>query len=296
MNNGNNSPSAIGLGCVTFGREIDKNASFEMMNFAASAGISLFDTSPSYANGFSEEIVGSWLSNYPSNSRKIAVSTKIQPPFDRGSISESVDQSLRRLKINTIDILFLHRWDVTVETPATLKFLDDLLKSGKVRMLGASNFNTSQLERIIGLQKKHGLYTLKFLQNNNNLVIRDVNLQLEKFCLSNDIKIITYSPLGAGFLTGKYKSGVKEGTRFSVIKGHQDIYFNETSFKRLEQLENLSFRTGYKASYLALAWALHRPNIASVLVGGRTTEQLEQALSALDFNNADILNELELIN
>jgi aryl-alcohol dehydrogenase-like predicted oxidoreductase len=295
MNNSNKSPSAIGLGCVTFGREIDKNASFQMMNFAASAGITLFDTSPSYAKGLSEEIVGSWLSKYPSISRKIAVSTKIQPPFDPGNISESVDQSLRRLKINTIDILFLHRWDVAVETPATLKSLDDLQKSGKVRMLGASNFNINQLERIIELQKIYGFHTLKFLQNNNNLVIRDVNRELENFCQSNDIKIITYSPLGAGFLTGKYKSGVKEGSRFSVIKGHQDIYFNETSFKKLDKLEELSIRTGYKPLYLALAWALHRPNIASVLVGGRTTEQLEQALSALHFNNANILNELELI-
>lgn len=295
MDNDHKSLSAIGLGCVTFGREIDKNASFQMMNFAASAGMTLFDTSPSYGKGFSEEIVGSWLSDHPLNCDKISVSTKIQPPFDRTNISNSLDQSLRRLKKNTIDILFLHRWDAAVETPATLKSLDDLQKSGKVRMLGASNFNISQLERIIGLQKKRGFHTLKFLQNNNNLVIRDVNPELEKFCLSNDIKIITYSPLGAGFLTGKYKSGVKEGTRFSVIKGHQDIYFNETSFKRLDQLQDLSFRTGYKAFYLALAWALHRPNIASVLVGGRTTEQLEQALSALNFNNEDILNELELI-
>jgi len=295
MHNDNKSVSAIGLGCVTFGREIDQDTSFEMMNYAASAGITLFDTSPSYGEGVSEEIVGSWLSRHPLNCHKISVSTKIQPPFDPSNILDSVDQSLRRLKMNKIDIVFLHRWDAAVETLATLKSLDDLRKSGKVGMLGASNFSIDQLETIIGLQKKHGFHTLKFLQNNNNLVIRDINPDLEKFCLNNDIKIITYSPLGAGFLTGKYKGGVKEGTRFSVIKGHQDIYFNETSFKRLEQLQNLSFRTGYKPFYLALAWALHRPNIASVLVGGRTTEQLEQAMSALNFNNADILNELELI-
>ena len=106
MHNDNKSVSAIGLGCVTFGREIDQDTSFEMMNYAASAGITLFDTSPSYGEGVSEEIVGSWLSRQPLNCHKISVSTKIQPPFDPSNILDSVDQSLRRLKMNKIDIVF----------------------------------------------------------------------------------------------------------------------------------------------------------------------------------------------
>ena len=291
----NKSLSAIGLGCVTFGREIDQPASFEMMDFAATVGITFFDTAPSYGQGSSEEIIGSWLSNRSSISSKITVSTKIQPPFDPENILASVNQSLHRLQRDSIDLLFLHRWDPAVETVATLKTLDHLLRSGKVNMLGASNFNVKQLGRVIRLQEAYGFKAFQFLQNNNNIVIRDINAALEKFCLSNNIKVITYSPLGAGFLTGKYKNEVKEGTRFSVVRGHQDIYFNETSFKRFDQLQQISLRGGYKPSYLALAWALHRPNIASVLVGGRTVEQLQQALVAQDFNNKDILNELELI-
>jgi aryl-alcohol dehydrogenase-like predicted oxidoreductase len=111
-------------------------------------------------------------------------------------------------------------------------------------------------------------------------------------CVDHDIKIVTYSPLGAGFLTGKYSNGVGSNTRFSLIKGHQDIYFNETSFERLNQLQKVSALTGYSTSHLALAWALHQPHVTSVLVGGRSREQLAQALSALTFYNLDIFNEL----
>jgi 1-deoxyxylulose-5-phosphate synthase len=107
--------------------------------------------------------------------------------------------------------------------------------------------------------------------------------------------MVTYSPFGAGFLTGKYKKGVKEGTRFSLIKGHQDIYFNEVSFQRFKKLQRISDLTGYSTSHLALVWALHQPHITSVLVGGRSRKQLDQALSAYDFNVPDIFNELELI-
>jgi aryl-alcohol dehydrogenase-like predicted oxidoreductase len=163
---------------------------------------------------------------------------------------------------------------------------------GKVKMLGVSNFNAEQLGKVIQLQKDNGFDLLKSIQNNNNFAVRDINEAIVQMCLDYDIKIVTYSPLGAGFLTGKYKNGVESNTRFSLVKGHQDIYFNESSFQRLNQLQKVSAHMGHSTSHLALTWALHQPHITSVLVGGRSKDQLKQAFSALSFYDLDILNEL----
>jgi aryl-alcohol dehydrogenase-like predicted oxidoreductase len=287
--------SPIGLGCVTFGREIDRETAFQMMDYALEHGITLFDTAASYGSGASEEIVGTWLRKNSPDSGNIIIATKVKPPYTRENILDSIYQSLNRLQLETIDVLFLHSWDQTVETSAALYVLNDLVIRGKVKALGVSNFNAKQLREVIKLQKVHGYSLFQFLQNNNNVAIRDVDTDIEQVCFSNNIKIVTYSPLGAGFLTGKYKNGIHASTRFDLVRGHQEIYFNEASLSRLERLEELSFRTSYPITLLALAWALHRPNIACVLIGGRSSKHLQQAFEAAAFNNAEIFNQLESI-
>ncbi|HUZ58839.1 MAG TPA: aldo/keto reductase [Hanamia sp.] len=286
--------SAIGLGCVTFGREINQSASFELLDFAIEHGVTFIDTAPSYGFGASEEIVGAWLSDRFPTHKGILIATKIQPPYEPKHILDSVTQSLKRLKVDCIDILYLHRWDSTIETPNALKAFDDLIKAGKIRMIGASNINAKQLNDMLTIQVDHGFECLKSVQNNNNFAVSDISKEIVQICVDHDIKIVTYSPLGAGFLTGKYKNGVDEGTRFSLVKEHQDIYFNETSFQRFCKLQEVSALTGYPTSYLALVWALHQAHITSVLVGGRSREQLEKAFLAFAFYESDIFNELEL--
>ena len=288
----NKSFSSIGLGCVTFGREIDQQASFSLMDYAVENGITFFDTAAAYGDGASEKIIGSWIADRRPVSDSILIATKILPPYKAKAIKESVNQSLKRLGTDVIDLLYLHRWDAAIEGIEALSTFNDLVKAGKIKMLAASNFNTAQLERIIHLQKKNGFDLFRSIQNNNNFAVRDITKEIVQICVDDDIKIVTYSPLGAGFLTGKYKNGVGGNTRFSLIKGHQDIYFNESSFQRFDQLQKVSALTGYTTSHLALAWALHQPDVTSVLVGGRSREQLEQALSALTFYDLDIFNEL----
>jgi aryl-alcohol dehydrogenase-like predicted oxidoreductase len=288
----NKSFSSIGLGCVTFGREIDQQASYSLMDYAVEKGITFFDTASAYGDGASEKIIGSWMADRHSASDSILVSTKVLPPYTPKKIIGSVDQSLKRLGTDAIDLLYLHRWDATIEDIDALQAFNDLIKMGKIKMLGVSNFNAEQIGKIIRLQKEYGFSLFRTIQNNNNFAVRDINKEVEQTCVDHDIKIVTYSPLGAGFLTGKYKNGVEDNTRFSLIKGHQDIYFNETSFQRLNKLQKVSAHTGYSSSHLALAWALHQPHVTSVLVGGRSREQLEQAFSALAFYDPDIFNEL----
>jgi 1-deoxyxylulose-5-phosphate synthase len=264
----------IGLGCVTLGREIDEAASFALLDQAFARGVTHFDTASAYGSGASETILGKWLA-----SRKpegITIATKILPPYDRIDITDS----LRRLGVEQIDLLYLHQWHETaLQAGAVLEKLP-------VKRFGASNVTLEQL-RALGLR-------FRVIQNNHNLAVSEVNDELRDYCATNDIAIVTYSPLGAGFLTGKHQNGVQAGSRFEIIPGHQQVYFHEAAYQRLARLEAIAKRTGHSQAHLALAWALHQPGIACTLIGGRTSAHVDQAFAALDFDDAAVLSELTL--
>lgn len=284
--------SPISLGCVTFGREIDQTAAFALMDHAQSRGVVFFDTAAAYANGASEQIVGAWLADRRPASGSCVVGTKVRPPFTAAAIAGSVEQSLRRLGVDTLDVLFLHLWDPTAETPAALAALDRLIRGGLVRVIGASNFTAPQLERTLRLQADLGLARFQAVQNNHNLAVREVDGPLHELCEAEGVAIITYSPLGAGFLTGKHRNGAAPGSRFALVPGHQDIYFHETASRRLAHLQAVAARTGHAPEKLALAWALHQPGVASVLIGGRKAGHLDQAFAALELDEPELLAEL----
>jgi aryl-alcohol dehydrogenase-like predicted oxidoreductase len=252
--------SKIGLGCVTFGREINKDDSFALMDYAYAHGIRHFDTAAAYSSGASEQIVGQWLtSRRPSD---ITIATKLLPPFT------NIDASLQRL--SRIDILYLHRWDEKIPVEIFEKGIK----------IGASNFTAAQVKGL----------PFQYIQNNHNLAVSDLTDELKNHCIENNIKIVTYSPLGAGFLTGKHAQGVQPGSRFDIMPGHQQVYFNGHAQQRLKKLQEVSDRTGHSMVHLALAWALHQP-VTTVLIGGRTPAHLDQALEALSFNDS-VLEEL----
>lgn len=268
--------SQIGLGCVTLGREIDEAASYVLLDHALARGVRLFDTAAAYGQGASESILGRWLaSRRPSG---ISIATKILPPYDRIDISAS----MQRLGVDQIDLLYLHQWhdSVLAAGPA----LDELVASSKVKALGLSNVTLEQLQAA-GPR-------FSVVQNNHNLAVSDVSDALREYCVAHGIAIVTYSPLGAGFLTGKHQQGVQSGSRFDLVPGHQDVYFNSDSYRRLATLEAVAERTGHSQAHLALAWALHQPGIDSVLVGGRTPAHLDQAFAALDLSDPSLFAEL----
>ncbi len=268
------SASRIGLGCVTFGREIDEAASFALLDHAFARGVTHFDTAAAYGGGASETILGKWLA-----SRKpegITVATKILPPYDRIDITPSV----RRLGVDQIDLLYLHQWyDTALQAGAALEKLP-------VKRFGASNVTLDQL-RALGTR-------FRVIQNNHNLAVSDVTDTMRDYCATNATAIVTYSPLGAGFLTGKHQNGVLAGSRFEIVPGHQNVYCHDAAYQRLARLEAVAQRTGHSQALLALAWALHQPGIDTVLVGGRTPAHLDQAFAALAFDDATLLTELEM--
>ena len=285
--------SNIGLGCVTFGREIDAAASHSLLDHAYACGIHFFDTAAAYGAGASESILGKWIATRRPEAGSASLATKLLPPYEPAQIQESVSRSLERLGVATIDLLYLHRWDATAESPEALAAFHDLVRAGKVRTLGASNFTVPQLAAALSLQEKHGFEPFRVVQNNHNLAVRDVSAEFREFCAARKIAIVTYSPLGAGFLTGKHQRGVSPGSRFALVPGHQDVYFHEAAYRRLARLEAVAARTGHSQAHLALAWALHQPGVASVLVGGRTPAHLDQALEAQAFDEPGLFAELE---
>lgn len=294
MKQKNNNPiSRLGLGCVTFGREIDQKTSFTIMDYAFSKGINFFDTAAAYGGGASEQIVGAWMIDRKPTEKSVTIATKVLPPFEPSALRLSVEQSLNRLQTEALDVLYLHRWHESLQSPEPWAVLDSMVQEGKVDALGVSNFNSTQLADALAIQKRAGLTGLKFIQNNHNLAVSDVTDDLKLTCKENDIGIITFSPLGAGFLTGKHQHGVEQGSRFAVMPAHQDIYFNDEAQKRLAKLLEVAARTGYSPMHLALSWAIHQPDVTSVLIGGRTLEHLDQAFEAAKFYSPEIFQELE---
>lgn len=288
-------PGPICLGSSTFGREIDQATAFTLMDHALARGVKLFDTAANYSAGVSESIIGAWIASRRPAAGAPAIATKLYPPYTSAAIDASVAASAARLGVQTIDLLYLHKWDEGANTPDAVRALDRLVRSSRVRTLGVSNFTREQLQTVIALQTRLGLIPFRVLQNNNNLAIRDFDAPLRDLCATETVAVITYSPLGAGYLTGKHRGGVEKGSRFDMVPGHQNIYFNPLAERRLAKLAEVSARTGHPMAHLALAWALHRPGVTSVLIGGRAPRHIDQAFAAYELNDPALFAELESV-
>ncbi len=273
------SVSSIGMGCVTFGREIDKRESLAIMNHAFEHGITLFDTAAAYGQGASELVVGEWLQSRNLKDQ-IVLATKVTGTLTRQRIVTSAEASLKRLQTDHIDLLQTHVWDESTPLEETLEALTALVQQGKVRHVGCSNYSASQLASALTLSEQSRLIRMVSVQPPYNLVQRDIEAELLPLCAAENIGVISYSPLAAGFLTGKYRPGqpIPSGTRFDVVPGHQDIYFTEHGFQVLQQLDNEVRTSGVSHIEQALSWVLQQPGVTSVLIGARNTTQIDQAL------------------
>lgn len=275
--------SRIGLGCVTFGREIDEATSFEVMDRAVECGITLFDTAEAYAKGKSEEVVGNWLKSRGKRD-DVLVATKVAFGLTRERILTSCDASLRRLQTDHIDLFQLHHFDPENPLEDALEAMDTLVRQGKVRYIGCSNYAAWQLCKALWKQDVNGLARFDSTQECYNLAIRDIEDETIPLAQDQDIGILAYSPLGAGFLTGKYSRDrqIPPGTRFDVVQGHSDPYFHEESFDIVDDLRAKSEKLGIPMVQLALGWVLAQPAVTSMLVGARKIEHVDQAIEAMN--------------
>lgn len=273
--------SRIGVGGATFGREIDEGAAFAVLDRALEVGITLVDTAEAYAAGASEAIVGRWLAARRARGA-VVLATKVSGALAPARVRASCEASLHRLGVDAVDLFQLHRWDPDVPLAETLGALDDLAQAGLARAVGCSNYSAEQLAEALGLQARAGLAPFSAVQPVYNLADRAVEGGLLALCARLGVGVITYSPLGAGFLTGKYGRDrrVPQGTRFDVAPAHQPLYFTDERFAVVEGLRAIAAEAGLPMAHLALAWVLGRPGVSSVLVGGRAPAQIDQAIAA----------------
>lgn len=282
--------SPLCLGCMTFGRELDAAGALPIIRRALDAGINFFDTADVYGRGASEEIVGSALKEVRP---RVVITSKVfgqmgDAPNDRGAsryhIMESVENSLRRLQTDHIDLYQIHRFDPATPLEETLRALDDLVRAGKVRYLGCSNFAAWQVVKALRVSDREHLAGFVSIQPRYNLVFRDPEVDLLPMAASEGLAVIPYSPLAGGFLTGKYRRDepAPEGTRLSTAPWYRDVYLKDKNFRLVDALSRHAEARGIPKEQLAIAWVMSHPAVTAPIVGARSVEQLETALAALD--------------
>lgn len=287
------------LGTMTFRWTSTEDESYQVMDAAFEAGITFFDTADVYSRwaegnpgGVAEEIIGKWLKRRNIPRDRIILATKLRGRMWEGADGEglsrvhmmrAVEDSLRRLQIEYIDLYQSHSFDEHTPQEETLRAYDDLVQQGKVRFIGCSNFNAAQLQEALDISKLQGLVQYDTLQPHYSLIWRgEFEKELQALCARENIGVIPYSPLQGGFLTGKYKRGepipVKSrGAGNSRIQGWMQ---DERALTLLDTLREISSARGESMTETALAWVLTNPVVSSAIIGANTVAQLNESLAA----------------
>ena len=294
------SVSRLCLGTMTFGLQCDEPASVAILDRAASGGITFLDTADVYPLGGSletvgrtEEVLGRWLGP---RRHDFVIATKCfgamsARPWDRGSsrkhILDAIEGSLRRLRTDYVDLYQLHHPDAGTPLDETLRALDDIVRGGKARYVGCSNFLAYQVARALGKSETLGLARFDSVQPRYNLLFRQIERELLPLCQEEGLGVIPYNPLAGGFLSGKHRreTGPTAGTRFtlgSAAGRYQDRYWREREFATVEALRPLAAEAGMSLVQIALAWVLAHPAVTAPIVGASRPEQLDDVLPAAD--------------
>ena len=296
--------SHLALGTMTFGQETDRDGAYEQLDRFAEAGGNLVDIADVYAGTASEEIVGGWLADRPARVRDaVVVATKGRFPTggdvnDHGlsarHLGRALDASLTRLGIETIDLYQVHSWDPVTPVEETFRFLDDAVRAGKVRYVGLSNYTGWQLQKTVDLTEFRHWSVPITLQPQYNLLVREIEWEIVPACEANGLGLLPWSPLGGGWLTGKYQRdeapsgatrlgedperGVEAYGRRSRIERTWDV---------IDAVGEIAGSRGVSMAQVALAWVAQRPMVSSVILGARTTAQLDDNLAAADLRLTD---------
>ncbi len=282
--------SVVGLGTNNFGGRIDLEASRLVVKKALDLGVTLIDTADSYGNkGGSEEVLGKILG---SRRKDIVLATKFGLPMDdagalRGAsrryIMQAVEASLRRLQTEWIDLYQLHRPDPQTPIEETLRALDDLVKSGKVRFIGCSNLSAAQLEEALAVAQRHGLASFVSCQDEYSLLERNLEKDRVAVMRKHGLGLLPFFPLASGLLTGKYKSGapLPPGSRLAKNPRFADGLLNARNWRIVDALADFAAKRGHTLLELAMSWLASRPFIASIIAGATKPEQVEQNIAAV---------------
>lgn len=300
--------SRLCLGTMTFGFQCDEPTSIAILDHALESGIDFIDTSDVYplggdltTRGRTEEVVGRWLA--AGHRDKVVLATKCfgrvgsaawQAGNSRKHILEAVEGSLRRLQTDWIDLYQLHHYDPETPIDESLSALDDLVRQGKVRYVGCSNFLTYQLVRAIGRSETLGLARFDSVQPRYNLLFRQIEREMLPFCEEDGVGVIPYNPIAGGLLSGKHSGDAppREGTRFTLgtaAESYQDRYWHVGEFDTVERLRAVAAEADLSLVTLAVAWVAAHPAVTAPIVGASRPEQLDASVAATDFTLDDDL-------
>ena len=284
--------SELCLGCMTFGRELDDDGSRELIKRFVDAGGNFLDTADVYSQGSSEEITGRAIKTMRDD---LVVATKVRFPKGEGPndvgasrkhIMAGAEASLRRLDTDYIDLYQIHCWDALTPLEETLSALTDLVRQGKVRYLGVSNFTGWQIMKAMAVSDAHGFERFVTLQPQYSLVERNLEYELVPVCLDQGLGILPWGPLGGGFVSGKYRKGEQppEGSRIADATSQMEESWErratERNWRIIDVLGSIAEETDKSYSQVALNWLLNKPGVTAPILGARKLEQLEDNLGA----------------
>lgn len=292
------SVSRLALGAMTFGNETDEAAAFDQLDAYTGAGGTFIDTADVYADGESERIIGRWLADRQPSEIIVATKGRFAPPAgsagaSRRALVRSVDASLDRLGVEAIDLYFVHGWDQHTPVADTLDTLAGLVRAGKLHSIGWSNVTGWQLAEIVLEARHRGLIAPCVFQPQYNLLDRGIELEVLPCCVDHGLSVTPWSPLGGGWLTGKYARDERPTgpTRLGddPARGVEayDGRNTDRTWEVIAELRSIAERHGRPMGQVAIAWLLTRPAVASVLLGARTTAQLVDNLGALTVELSD---------
>jgi len=296
--------SRICFGCMTYGGgpqpswamprdwALGKEEAREHFALALEAGVTFFDTADVYSVGMSEEITGYWLNEMASRD-DIVVATKVHGAMGPGPnrrglsrkhIIEACENSLRRLKMDYIDLYQIHRWDYSTPLEETLEALDSLVRTGKVRYLGASSMAAWQFSKALYTAKEHGWHRFVAMQNHYNLIYREEEREMNPLCIDQGVALIPWSPLARGFFAGNRtpESGSGMTKRAETDAFAQKTYFRENDFAVAAAVEKVAQQRGISPTQLACAWILQAPGVTAPIIGATKIHQLKEIFATVD--------------
>jgi len=283
--------SSLCFGTMSFGGDADETTAAALFNRCREAGINFFDCANVYNKGRSEEILGRLIAAAGCR-EEVVITSKINFPMTpdpngRGSsrrhIMRQVEGSLKRLGAGWIDLYFLHGWDAKTPMDESLRALDDLVHQGKILYAGVSNWAAWQIAKALGISALKNLARFECIQPMYSLVKRQVEVEVLPLALSEQVGVMTYSPLGGGLLTGKFGVGRQpESGRLTANKMYQTRYGDEINYEVADRLTAYAATRGEHPATLAVAWVMSHPAITAPIVGARNLEQLEPSLRAAE--------------
>lgn len=300
--------SRLCLGCMTFGEPdrgthawtLPEESSHPIIKQALDAGINFFDTANSYSDGSSEEIVGRALKDFAKRD-EIVVATKVynavtglKPGLSRASIMQSIDDSLRRLGMEYVDLLQIHRWDYETPIEETLEALNDVVKAGKARFIGASSMHAHQFKQALDVSEQNGWASFVSMQDQYNLIQREEENEMYPLCLERNIAVLPWSPLARGKLTRPWGETTARSVSDNFAKTLYDAT-DEADGKIAERVGKIAEDHGVPRAQIALAWILSKHVVTAPIIGASRAAHLEDAVAALEIKlSIEEIAELEM--